>query len=85
MEELDKAKKDLAEIRAKSGLPEDDAKPDFERLMEAEKAKMASAMRRAELLLAKAKRMAATGNTIWLYRKSTRPWKSCRPTYRALH
>ena len=29
VEELDKAKKDLAEIRAKSGLPADDAKPDL--------------------------------------------------------
>ena len=28
VKELDKAKKDLAEIRAKAGLPEDDAKPD---------------------------------------------------------
>ena len=32
VEELDKAKKDLAEIRAKAGLPEDDAKPDFRTL-----------------------------------------------------
>jgi general secretion pathway protein D len=56
VEELDKAKKDLAEIRAKAGLPEDDAKPDFERLMEAEKAKMSSAMRRGEQLLAKARK-----------------------------
>ena len=61
VEELDKAKKDLAEIRAKSGLPEDDAKPDFERLMEAEKAKMASAMRRAELLLGKARKDGTDG------------------------
>ena len=61
VEELDKAKKDLAEIRAKAGLPEDDAKPDFERLMEAEKAKMASAMRRAELLLAKARKDGSDG------------------------
>ena len=37
VEELDKAKKDLAEIRAKSGLPDDDAKPDLERLMEEER------------------------------------------------
>jgi len=61
VEELDKAKKDLAEIRAKAGLPEDDAKPDFERLMEAEKAKMSSAMRRAELLLAKARKDGSDG------------------------
>ncbi|MEK9632452.1 MAG: hypothetical protein VW622_01320, partial [Opitutae bacterium] len=61
VEELDKAKKDLAEIRAKAGLPEDDAKPDFERLMEAEKAKMGSAMRRAELLLAKARKDGSDG------------------------
>jgi len=61
VEELDKAKKDLAEIRAKAGLPEDDAKPDFERLMEAEKAKMASAMRRGEQLLAKARKDASDG------------------------
>ena len=61
MEELDKAKKDLAEIRAKAGLPEDDAKPDFERLMEAEKAKMGSAMGRAELLLAKARKDGSDG------------------------
>ena len=61
VEELDKAKKDLAEIRAKAGLPEDDAKPDFERLMVAEKAKMSSAMRRAELLLAKARKDGSDG------------------------
>ena len=61
VEELDKAKKDLAEIRAKAGLPEDDAKPDFERLMAAEKAKMASASRRGELLLAKARKDASDG------------------------
>ena len=36
VEELDKAKKDLSEIRAKTGLPDDDAKPDLERLMEEE-------------------------------------------------
>ena len=61
VEELDKAKKDLAEIRAKAGLPEDDAKPDFERLMAAEKAKMASASRRGEQLLAKARKDASDG------------------------
>ena len=37
VEELDKAKKDLAQIRAKAGLPENDAKPDLERLVEEEK------------------------------------------------
>ena len=61
VEELEKAKKDLAEIRAKSGLPEDDAKPDFERLMQEEKVKMASAMRRAEFLLGKARKDASDG------------------------
>ncbi|MBT7924100.1 MAG: hypothetical protein HN627_07535, partial [Opitutae bacterium] len=33
VEELDEAKKELAEIRAKSGLPESDAKVDYERIM----------------------------------------------------
>ena len=32
VEELDQAKKDLAQIRAKTGLPKDDAQPDLERL-----------------------------------------------------
>ena len=45
VEELDKAKKDLAEIRAKSGLPDDDAKPDLERLMEEEKRKISTSSR----------------------------------------
>ena len=62
VEELDKAKKDLAQIRAKAGLPEDDAKPDFERLMEEEKSKMAQAMRRAERLLQKARKDASDGS-----------------------
>jgi general secretion pathway protein D len=61
VEELDKAKKDLAQIRAKAGLPENDAKPDFERLMEAEKAKMAFSMRRAENLLLKARKDSSDG------------------------
>jgi len=61
VEELEKAKKDLTEIRAKAGLPEDDAKPDFERLMDAEKAKMATLMRRAERLLEKARKDGADG------------------------
>ena len=59
--ELEKAKKDLSEIRAKAGLPEDDAKPDFERLMDAEKAKMGTLMRRAERLLEKARKDGADG------------------------
>ena len=61
VEELEKAKKDLTEIRAKAGLPEDDAKPDFERLMESEKAKMGTSMRRAERLLGKARKDGADG------------------------
>ena len=61
VEELEKAKKDLSEIRAKAGLPEDDAKPDFERLMESEKAKMGTSMRRAERLLEKARKDGADG------------------------
>jgi hypothetical protein len=59
--ELEQAKKDLAVIRAKAGLPVDDAKPDFERLLEIEKEKMSSAMRRSELLLAKARKDADNG------------------------
>ena len=61
VEELDKAKKDLVEIRAKAGLPEDDAKPDFQRLMEEEKAKMGLAMRRSERLLQKARKDGSDG------------------------
>ncbi len=61
VEELEKAKKDLTEIRAKAGLPEDDSKPDFERLMESEKAKMGISMRRAERLLEKARKDGADG------------------------
>ena len=61
VEELDQAKKDLVEIRAKAGLPEDDAKPDFQRLMEEEKAKMGLAMRRAERLLQKARKDGSDG------------------------
>ena len=56
VEELDKAKKDLVEIRAKAGLPEDDAKPDFQRLMEEEKAKMGLAMRRAGKIITESKK-----------------------------
>ena len=51
---LDKAKKDLSEIRAKTGLPDDDAKPDLERLMEEERSNIASTSREAERLLLKA-------------------------------
>ena len=61
VEELETAKKDLAEIRAKAGLPEDDAKPDFERLMEAEKVKLGTSMRRAERLLEKARKDGSDG------------------------
>ena len=62
VEELDKAKKDLSEIRAKSGLPDDDAKPDLERLMEEERAKISSTSRDAERLLISARRDSAQGN-----------------------
>lgn len=62
VEELDKAKKDLAEIRAKSGLPDDDAKPDLERLMEQEKRKVAVSSQAAERLLIKAQRNGVEGN-----------------------
>jgi len=61
VDELDKAKKDLAQIRAKAGLPEDDARPDYERLMEAEKAKMTTLLRRAERLLEKGKKDGTDG------------------------
>ena len=62
IEELDQAKKDLSEIRAKSGLPDDDAKPDLERLMEEERAKIASTTKEAERLLLRARRNSAQGN-----------------------
>ena len=55
VKELDKAKKDLAEIRAKAGLPQDDAKPDLERLMEEEQSKVSKSMRTGENLLLKAR------------------------------
>ena len=61
VEELDKAKKDLAEIRAKSGLPADDAKPDLERLMEQEQKKIENSSRIAENLLLQAQRNGAKG------------------------
>ena len=56
VKELDQAKKDLAEIRAKAGLPEDDSKPDLERLMEREQANVSSLMRQSERLLLKARK-----------------------------
>jgi len=62
VEELDKAKRDLSEIRAKTGLPDDDAKPDLERLMEEERIKISSTSREAERLLVKARRDSAQGN-----------------------
>lgn len=55
VEELDRAKKDLAQMRAKSGLPKDDAQPDLERLVEEEKDKLKRALLNAENLLRKAK------------------------------
>ena len=48
VEELDQAKKDLAEIRAKTGLPENDAKPDLQRLVDEEKVKIEVGLRKAE-------------------------------------
>ena len=56
VKELDQAKKDLAEIRAKTGIPEDDAKPDLERLMEREQSRVTSSMRQSERLLLKAEK-----------------------------
>ncbi|HAU60565.1 MAG TPA: hypothetical protein DCW45_09410, partial [Opitutae bacterium] len=61
VKELDQAKKDLAEIRAKAGLPEDDSKPDLERLMEREQANVSSAMRQSERLLIKARKAGEDG------------------------
>lgn len=55
VEELDQAKKDLAQIRAKTGLPKDDAQPDLERLVEDEKAQMQRSLLSAENLLRKAR------------------------------
>ena len=55
VEELDQAKKDLAQIRAKSGLPKDDSQPDLERLVEEEKAQMERALMSSENLLRKAR------------------------------
>jgi general secretion pathway protein D len=61
VKELDQAKKDLAEIRAKAGLPEDDSKPDLERLMEREQANVSSSMRQSERLLIKARKAGEDG------------------------
>lgn len=61
VEELDNAKKDLAEIRAKAGLPVDDAKPDLEKLMAEEKSKVILSSRQAERLLLKARKESANG------------------------
>ena len=61
VEELDKAKKDLEEIRAKSGLAEDDSIPDLERLMEMEKDKISKTTVEAERLLVNARRDSARG------------------------
>ena len=61
VKELDQAKKDLAEIRAKAGLPEDDSRPDLERLMEREQANVSSTMRQSERLLIKARKAGEDG------------------------
>ena len=55
VEELDQAKKDLAQLRAKSGLPKDDAQPDLEKLVEEEKSKLDRSLMSAENLLRKAR------------------------------
>jgi len=61
VEELDQAKKDLAQIRAKSGLPESDAKPDLDRLVREEKSNIEVGVRKAEVLLRRAKLDASQG------------------------
>lgn len=61
VEELDQAKKDLAQIRAKTGLPKDDAQPDLERLVEEERNQMERDLMTAENLLRKAKFDSAQG------------------------
>nr|MBC8349468.1 hypothetical protein [Verrucomicrobiota bacterium] len=61
VEELDEAKKELAEIRAKSGLPESDAKVDYERIMAQEQQELVKAKSRAERLLKKARIDSADG------------------------
>jgi general secretion pathway protein D len=55
VEELDQAKKDLAQLRAKTGLPKDDAQPDLDRLVEEEKGKLDRSLMSAENLLRKAR------------------------------
>jgi len=55
VEELDQAKKDLAQLRARSGLPQDDAQPDLDRLVEEEKDKLDRSLMNAENLLRKAR------------------------------
>jgi len=59
--ELDQAKKELAEIRAKTGLPESDAKVDYERIMAQEQRELIKAKGRSERLLEKARVDAADG------------------------
>ena len=59
--ELDKAKKDLAQIRAQTGIPKDDALPDLNRLVADEKAKMDSSLMKAENLLRKARNDSSQG------------------------
>ncbi len=61
VEELDKAKKDLAQIRAQTGLPKDDSLPDLNRLVADEKAKLESSLMRAENLLRKARNDSSQG------------------------
>ena len=78
VKELDQAKKDLAEIRAKAGLPEDDSKPDLERLMEREQANVSSTMRQSERLLIKARKAGEDGrydeaDDLWNEALSTLP------------
>jgi len=61
VEELDQAKKDLAQLRAKSGLPKDDAQPDLDRLVEEEKGKLDRSLMSAENLLRKGRFDASQG------------------------
>jgi hypothetical protein len=61
VEELDKAKKDLAQIRAQTGLPKDDALPDLDRLVSDEKAKLETSLMKAENLLRKARNDSSQG------------------------
>ena len=59
--ELDNAKKELAEIRAKAGLPESDAKVDYDRVMAEQQRELEKSRARAERLLEKARIDAADG------------------------